>query len=114
MKNVHLDHPFDLDTETELDLFAEEVHDTQRHDLPPNSLSSIGCECGLSTFFCYGCGLLTAETRESPTAQQVVDMDPIGDMETALKWARDKLDSDAKDDKVAEIVQSVFRDVRKG
>jgi len=54
--SVQLNHPFDLDAEDEeLDLFAEELPDAQRHDLPSNSLSSLGCECGLSTFFCFGC-----------------------------------------------------------
>ena len=56
--NINLIHPFDLESHTEgLDLFAEELPTQQYDFLPPNSLSTIGCECGLSTFFCYGCGL---------------------------------------------------------
>lgn len=47
----------DFGADEELNLFAEELPEEQKHNLPPNSLSTIGCECGLSTFFCYGCGI---------------------------------------------------------
>lgn len=54
--SIHISHPFDLDIYTEeLDLFAEELLEGQQHDLPPNSFSTLGCECDISTFFCYGC-----------------------------------------------------------
>jgi hypothetical protein len=38
----------------ELDLFAEEMPEEQKHNLPPNSISTFDCACGLSTFYCYG------------------------------------------------------------
>lgn len=59
------DHPLDISAneerpvgfgaEEDLDLFAEELPSEQQHSLPENSLSTLGCECGLSTFFCFGC-----------------------------------------------------------
>jgi hypothetical protein len=42
-------------SDEELDLFAEELPEEQKHNLPPNSFSTIGCECDISTFYCYGC-----------------------------------------------------------
>ena len=49
-------HPLDLDTD-ELDLFAEELPAEGQMDAAHgdcgSSLSTLGCECGLSTFFCY-------------------------------------------------------------
>jgi hypothetical protein len=50
-------HPFDFDDSEKLDLFAEELPSQQQQNLPPNSLSTLACECDISTFFCYGCGL---------------------------------------------------------
>lgn len=51
MQNTE-NHPFDL---ADLDLFAEELSAQPEQNLPPNSLSTLACECDLSTFFCYGC-----------------------------------------------------------
>jgi hypothetical protein len=49
-------HKFDLDDNNEaLDLFAEELPvEDQKHSRPRlgNTLSTLGCECGLSTFGC--------------------------------------------------------------
>jgi hypothetical protein len=103
MRNVYLRHPLDLDLgEESLDLFAEEVQESQEHPLPSNSLSSLGCECGLSTFFCYGCGLALAE---QPRA---ADADPAN-MDAALAWAREKMDStDENDRQVAEVLRTAF------
>lgn len=47
----------DFGMDEELNLFAEELPEEQKHNVPPNSLSTLGCECGLSTFYCYGCGI---------------------------------------------------------
>jgi hypothetical protein len=107
MKNVHFGHRYDLELASdELDLFAEEVHDSQQHNLPPNSLSTLGCECDISTFWCYGCGadLTAAQTTEAMQAAE-----GLGDLETALKWTREKLDASIADDKVAEVLQTVFK-----
>jgi hypothetical protein len=106
-------HAFDLDDDGELDLFAEEVSGGQRQDLPPNSFSSLACECGLSTFFCYGCGIsLTGETPpagEQARVSSPQDVDGIGDMESALKFVREKMQSTSEDDKVAEVLRTLFR-----
>lgn len=108
MKDVYLTHPLDLDVASdELDLFAEEVPDAQRHDLPPNSFSTLGCECDISTFFCYGCGLV----REA--AEAVIPAESPDDFDTALKWAREKMAASPEDDMAAEVIQSVFRSVRR-
>jgi hypothetical protein len=105
MSDVQITHPFDLDSSPEeLDLFAEEVGDAQRHHLPPNSLSTLGCECDISTFFCYGCGAESAR-REATDASANLE-----DFESALKWARTKMNTPAaQGDKVAEVLQTAFR-----
>jgi hypothetical protein len=101
MNDILLSHPFDLDSETDdLDLFAEEVRGGQRHDLPPNSLSTLGCECDISTFFCYGCGV-----EDSP-------VESPANFETALKWTRDKMNARAENDKAAEVIQTLFKSVK--
>ena len=100
-------HPLDLDASSdELDLFAEEVPESQRHDLPPNSFSTLGCECELSTFFCYGCGAdLVAQEAETLAA--------AGDLESALKWTSEKLAASREEDPMADVMQSVFRSIRR-
>jgi hypothetical protein len=49
-----LDHEFDLLTEPEgLELFAEELPaQQQRHKFLSDTLSTLGCDCALSTFAC--------------------------------------------------------------
>jgi hypothetical protein len=51
-------HPFDLESLSALDLFAEEGPAPDEYELmPPNTFSTLACECEtVSTFFCYGCG----------------------------------------------------------
>ena len=53
------DHAFDLNPiEDEFELFAEELPESaqQTPQYPPcNCISTLGCECGLSTFYCFGC-----------------------------------------------------------
>jgi hypothetical protein len=108
MKNVHLAHPLDLDSASEeLDLFAEEVQGSQQHELPPNSLSSLACECELSTFFCYGCGKEDVVAGETAPAAIPVD-DSIQGLEQALQWAREKMDADDGQDQVAQVLRTVF------
>jgi hypothetical protein len=112
MESVHFSHPFDLDTEThELDLFAEEIGDSQRHDLPPNSFSTLACECDISTFFCYGCGAAAELSQEATLqgAQGLQNVDPVGNFKVPLDWARGSMSASAKTDKVAEVVQMLFR-----
>lgn len=42
----------------ELELFAEELPSKRQHFMPPNTFSTLACECEtISTFFCYGCGI---------------------------------------------------------
>jgi hypothetical protein len=107
MDDQQRSHPLDLDVSSgELDLFAEELPAAQRHEMPPNSFSTLGCECELSTFFCYGCGAdLTAEQRAQVDA-------PEG-FEDALKWAREKLNTSPDEDPAAEVLQTVFRAARR-
>jgi hypothetical protein len=112
MASIHLSHPFDLDTATdELDLFAEEIGNSQRHDLPPNSFSTLACECDISTFFCYGCGAEAVASQEATVqgAQGLQGIDPVGNFKVPLDWARGKMSASAKTDKVAEVVQMLFR-----
>jgi hypothetical protein len=107
MKNIHLSHPFDLDAGgEELDLFAEEVHDSQQHDLPPNSLSTLGCDCGLSTFFCYGCGLSKVQEGAVSTAGNIGDLE---NLDSAFNYLQEKLNAPAENDKEAEVLQTLFR-----
>ena len=48
-------HSFDLEINDDgFELFAEELPaQDQVHTFPPNSLSTLGCDCGLSTFACW-------------------------------------------------------------
>lgn len=56
--DLNNDTELDLNNDTELDLFAEELPNKQQHFMPPNTLSTLACECEtISTFFCYGCGI---------------------------------------------------------
>jgi len=105
--NVHFGHRYDLELASdELDLFAEEVHDSQQHNLPPNSLSTLGCECDISTFWCYGCGSDFAAAQSAGAMQAD---EGLADLETALKCTREKLDASIADDKVAEVLQTALR-----
>lgn len=104
MPNDSMRHDFDLDgSAEELDLFAEELPNSQHHDLPPNSLSTLACECDISTFFCYGCGAL----KEIPS-----EVDNLPDFESSLKWTREKMNARLENDKAAEVIQTLFRSVR--
>ena len=56
---ARVDHPFDVRATDMLDLFAEEHEEQSRQFemMPPNTFSTLACECEtISTFFCYGCG----------------------------------------------------------
>jgi hypothetical protein len=55
-QNQNHQHNFDLEPSDDegFELFAEELPaQDQVHTFPPNSLSTLGCECGLSTFACW-------------------------------------------------------------
>jgi hypothetical protein len=110
MESIHLNHPIDLETEPEaLDLFAEEVPDSQWHGLPPNSFSTIACECDISTFYCYGCGGGRVGLPRDIATEGVAGNLDSGDFQTSLNWAREKMSASAPTDKAAEVVQMLFR-----
>lgn len=92
-------HAFDLgEADEELDLFAEEIGGGQVNDLPPNSLSTLACECDISTFFCYGCGAIVEEPAN----------ENLANIEVALKWTREKMNARAEGDKAAHVIQTLF------
>lgn len=108
MQNIYLNHPFDLDSGMEeLAFFAEELHGSQDHALPSNSLSTLGCECGLSTFFCYGCGADVVAQSEGADSVAFPDRGGIEHLEASLKWARERMDDPT--DKVGDALREAFR-----